>query len=177
MILTRDFMEYCVKGWDNFPRKLLMYLSNVPYPLESYFHTIICNSPEFQNSVVNNDLRYIVWDSIALRESQVLDMSHYDQMLASGAAFARPFQADNPVLNKIDENVLNRTSKGLVPGEWCPDLGRSKNLETSTAKKELCPTWGNINHVKPSPRGIRLRELLPKLAVEGRFTTSHCQEQ
>ncbi|ONI14998.1 hypothetical protein PRUPE_3G020200 [Prunus persica] len=176
MILTRDFMEYCVKGWDNFPRKLLMYISNVPYPLESYFHTVICSSTEFQNSVVNNDLRYIVWDSNALGESQVLSMSHYDQMLASGAAFARPFQADDPVLNKIDENVLNRSSKGLVPGEWCPDLGISKSLENSTAQEELCPAWDNINSVKPGPRGISLRELLPKLAVEGRFTTSHCQE-
>ncbi|CAN6571165.1 unnamed protein product [Malus baccata var. baccata] len=177
-ILTRDFMDYCVKGWDNFPRKLLMYLSNVPYPLESYFHTIICSSPEFKNSAVNNDLRYILWDTAALGKAKVLDMSYYDQMLASRAAFARPFQTDDdPVLNKIDESVLNRTSKGLVPGEWCPGIGRSKSLENSTPdKEELCPSWGNINHVTPGPRGVILREFLAKLAVEGRFTTGHCQE-
>ncbi|XP_050104504.1 beta-glucuronosyltransferase GlcAT14C-like [Malus sylvestris] len=178
-ILTRDFLNYCVKGWDNFPRKLLMYLSNVPYPLESYFHTIICSLPEFRNSLVNNDLRYIIWDTNALGEAQVLNISHYDQMLASGAAFARPFRADDdPVLNKIDESVLNRTSGGLVPGEWCPGIGRSKSLENSAAgQEELCPSWGNINHVTPGPRGVSLREFLPKLAVEGRFTISHCQEQ
>nr|POF03207.1 beta-glucuronosyltransferase glcat14c [Quercus suber] len=56
VILTRAFMEYCIRGWDNSPRKLLMYFSNVAYPLESYFHTVLCNAADFQNTTVDNDL-------------------------------------------------------------------------------------------------------------------------
>ncbi|PRQ51909.1 putative glucuronosyltransferase [Rosa chinensis] len=177
-ILTRDFMEYCIQGWDNFPRTLLMYLSNVVYPLHYYFHTIICNSFEFQNSLVDNDLSFIVWNLTAFGETQVLNMSHYDQMLASGAAFARPFHAGDQVLNKIDGSVLNRSPKGLVPGEWCLGEGKSMRvLENSTADhEELCATWGNINNVNPGSRGINLAALLTNLVVKGRFTTSHCQE-
>ncbi|KAL6137277.1 hypothetical protein ACLB2K_062569 [Fragaria x ananassa] len=176
-ILSRDFMEYCVQGWDNLPRKLLMYLSNVVYPLHYYFHTIICNSPEFQNSLVDNDLSFTVWNLTAFGETQVINMSHYEQMLASGAAFARPFHTSDQVLNKIDESVLNRSSKGLVPGEWCLGEGRSMGLENSADDhEELCSTWGNINSVNPGSRGISLAALLTNLVVEGRFTTSHCQE-
>ncbi|KAI3977925.1 hypothetical protein MKX01_036765 [Papaver californicum] len=58
MILTRDFMEYCVHGWDNLPRTLIMYFANSASPIESYFHTVLCNSDEFQNTTVNNNLRY-----------------------------------------------------------------------------------------------------------------------
>ncbi|XP_077217192.1 beta-glucuronosyltransferase GlcAT14A-like isoform X2 [Tasmannia lanceolata] len=57
VILSRPFMEYCVHGWDNLPRKLLMYFANVAFPMESYFHTVLCNSPDFQNTTVNSDLR------------------------------------------------------------------------------------------------------------------------
>nr|XP_011467547.1 PREDICTED: xylosyltransferase 1-like [Fragaria vesca subsp. vesca] len=176
-ILSRDFMEYCVQGWDNLPRELLMYLSNVVYPLDYYFHTIICNSPEFQNSLVDNDLSFTVWNLTAFGETQVLNMSHYEQMLASEAAFARPFHTGDQVLNKIDESVLNRSSKGLVPGEWCLGEGRSMGLENSADDhEELCSTWVNINSVNPGSRGISLAALLTNLIVEGRFTTSHCQE-
>jgi protein xylosyltransferase len=77
----------------------------------------------------------------------------------------------------IDENVLNRSSKGLVPGKWCLGEGKTRSLESSTAEhEELCPTWGNINNVNPGSRGISLAALLTKLVVEGRFTTSHCKE-
>lgn len=168
-------MEYCVQGWDNFPRKLLMYLSNVVYPLESYFHTVLCNSPEFQNTTVNNDLRYIVWDS-TYEVPQILTMSHLDKMLASEAAFARPFQVNGPVLNKIDENILNRPPNGFVSGEWCSSQGKNKSLESSEASEQLCQSWGSIDTVKPSSRGVDLKILLTKLAAKGRFRSCLCSE-
>ncbi|CAI9773555.1 unnamed protein product [Fraxinus pennsylvanica] len=57
MILSRALIDHCVNGWDNLPRKLLMYLTNSLFPLESYFHTILCNTPEFLNTTINTDLR------------------------------------------------------------------------------------------------------------------------
>ena len=174
VILTREFMEYCIRGWDNSPRKLLMYFSNVAYPLESYFQTVLCNSAEFQNTSVDNDLRYIIWDTTH-GEPNVLKMSHYDKMVASGAVFARPFQEGDPVLNKIDESVLKRPPNGLVPGEWCSNKGMNRSAETSKQQEELCSTWGNINAIKSGSYGIKLGGLLSKLAGKGR--TSPCQKQ
>jgi hypothetical protein len=163
-------MEYCIKGWDNFPRKLLMYLSNVAYPLESYFHTVLCNSVEFKNTTVDNDLRYIIWGTTE-GEPQVLTMQNYDKMAASGAIFARPFQEDDLVVDKIDDNILNRPPNRVVPGEWCSSIATLKEQE------DLCSTWGNINAVKPGPYGIKLGVYLSKLARERRLGTTHCPQQ
>ncbi|KAE7997509.1 hypothetical protein FH972_002140 [Carpinus fangiana] len=170
VILTRSLMEYCIKGWDNFPRKLLMYLSNVAYPLESYFHTVLCNSVEFKNTTVDNDLRYIIWGTTE-GEPQVLNMQNYDKMAASGAIFARPFQEDDLVVDKIDDNILNRPPNGVVTGEWCSSIATLKEQE------DLCSTWGNINAVKPGPYGIKLGVYLSKLARERRLGTTHCPQQ
>ncbi|GMN48140.1 hypothetical protein TIFTF001_017318 [Ficus carica] len=175
MILARDFLEYCIRGWDNFPRKLLMYLSNVAYPLESYFHTVLCNSPEFKNTSVNNDLWYGIWDSV-IEEPQFLTMSHLDDMLASGAAFAKPFQLNDPVLTKIDEHVLSRTPNSLVPGKWCPIQGTNRSLENSETKDQLCPSSGNIDSVKARSRGVELKMLLTKLVAEGRYRSCLCSK-
>ncbi|KAK2651843.1 hypothetical protein Ddye_011699 [Dipteronia dyeriana] len=179
MILTRDFMEYCVHGWDNFPRKLLMYLTNTAYPLELYFHTVICNTPEFQNTTINSTLRYINWGNPTTGEPQLLKISHYDTMIASGSAFGRSFEENDPVLQKIDENVLNRTAEGIVPGKWCLGQGMlNKSMdESSKDNEELCSTKGNIDAVKPSSYGIKLRVLLSKLIENGRVKTTQCQQQ
>ncbi|KAL9402987.1 hypothetical protein Peur_006836 [Populus x canadensis] len=169
LILSRAFMEYCVQGWDNLPRKLLMYFSNTASPLESYFHSVLCNSPEFQNTTVSNDLRYNILETTTDGESP------YDKMLNGGAAFARPFKEDAAALNMIDENVLNREPNGLVPGKWCLDQGQNKSSEASKPPGEdLCSTWGNINDVKPGSYGIKLAFLLSKIASEEKLTTSQC---
>lgn len=169
LVLTRAFMEYCVQGWDNLPRKLLMYFSNTASPLESYFHSVLCNSPEFQNTTVSNDLRYNILETTTDGESP------YDKMLNGGAAFARPFKEDAAALNMIDENVLNREPNGLVPGKWCLDQGLNKSSEASKPPGEdLCSTWGNINDVKPGSYGIKLAFLLSKIAGEEKLTTSQC---
>ncbi|KAM3249299.1 beta-glucuronosyltransferase GlcAT14B [Capsicum annuum] len=61
-ILSRAFVGYCIWGWDNLPRNLLMYYSNFVSSPEGYFHTVICNAPEFTSTVLNHDLHYISWD-------------------------------------------------------------------------------------------------------------------
>ncbi|CAK7323738.1 unnamed protein product [Dovyalis caffra] len=169
MILTRAFMEYCVEGWDNLPRKLLMYFSNTASPLESYFHSVLCNSPEFQNTTVNNALRYNTLESSTDGESL------YDKMLSNGAAFARPFKEDAAALSMIDEIVLNREPNGLVPGKWCLDQGMNRTTEASKPAGEgLCSAWGDIDDVKPGPYGIKFGSLLSKIASEEKLRTSQC---
>ncbi|XP_061354351.1 beta-glucuronosyltransferase GlcAT14C-like [Gastrolobium bilobum] len=176
VILTRAFMEYCVSGWDNLPRKLLMFFSNVAYPVESYFHTVLCNSPEFQNTTVDNNLMYNLWDTDP-SESQLLDLSHYDTMLETGAAFARPFGEGDLFLEKIDELILNRSSNGLVHGEWCSNSEINKTTKVSETEEDLCSLYGNIDAVKPGLFGIKLKTLLAEIVNNRRFRTSQCQFQ
>ncbi|CAI8601468.1 unnamed protein product [Vicia faba] len=161
MILTRSFMEYCIYGWDNLPRRLLMFFSNVAYPMESYFHTVLCNSQDFKNTIVDNNLIYSLFDDDP-SESQLLDMSHYDTMMENGAAFARPFGEDELVLEKIDDLVLNRSYSAFVQGEWC-----------STSNLEINKT----NVVKAGLFGIKLRTQLDGIVNSERYRTSACQFQ
>ncbi|KAA8541537.1 hypothetical protein F0562_022689 [Nyssa sinensis] len=175
MILSRSFMEYCVNGWDNLPRKLLMYFNNVAYPLESYFHTVICNSAEFQNTTVDNDLRYVIGDTPTNEGLQVLNMPLYENMVASGSVFARPFKEGDPVLQKLDKSVLNRPAEGVVPGKWCLDQGMNASLKSPKAdQKDFCSNWGDINSIKPGFYGLKLGNFLSKLAAKGRLRTNHC---
>ncbi|OMO65511.1 Glycosyl transferase, family 14 [Corchorus olitorius] len=177
VILSRFFIEFCVQGWDNIPRKLLMYFNNVAYPLETYFHTVICSSTEFLNTTLDNDLRYIIWNSPRQGEPESLNTSRYDEMVASElAAFAHPIPEGDPLLNKIDEDVLNRLPGKTVSGNWSICQGKSKNM-TGDEEEEFCSAWGDIDAVKPGPKGIKLGDILSKLAAERRLRPSQCQKQ
>ncbi|KAL5202263.1 hypothetical protein ABZP36_013215 [Zizania latifolia] len=122
VILNRRFIEYCILGWENLPRILLMYFNNVILPQQGYFHSVICNSLNFRNLTVNNDLRYKVWDDPPQKDPIFLDMTHYDKMVDRGAPFARRFWENEPLLDKIDGNILGRWGRGPVPGAWCSGM-------------------------------------------------------
>ncbi|KAL6652996.1 hypothetical protein ACP70R_011921 [Stipagrostis hirtigluma subsp. patula] len=160
VILSRNFTEHCVHGWDNLPRKLLMYFANTAYTMESYFQTLICNSSDFRNTTVNADLRYFVWDDPPGLDPLVLDESHFVNMLNSSAAFARRFEEDAPVLKKLDDEVLNRSVVQLVPGVWCPN---SSN-EQKGADVDSCLRWGDVNTVRPGIAGERLRQFISEIS-------------
>lgn len=115
-------MEYTIMGWDNLPRQLLMYYANFVSSPEGYFHTVICNS-EFRNTTVNHDLHYIAWDNPPRQHPLALTTKDFDKMVRSQAPFARKFPRDDPVLDLIDTQLLNRTSGWFTPGAWC--LGTS----------------------------------------------------
>ncbi|KAI3961661.1 hypothetical protein MKX01_021959 [Papaver californicum] len=168
MILTRDFMAYCVHGWDNLPRTLLMYFANSASPIESYFHTVLCNSDEFQNTTVNNNLRYTMMNS-ERQEPDELNLSHYKKISDSGLAFAGSFSEANPLLQKLDKYILNRPSNKLVPGKWCSDTVGNRSIGNSSSKTKSynCSSWGSINIVQPGDRGIKLGEFLSKFVVAG----------
>lgn len=154
-----------------------MYLTNVLFPLELYFQTVLCNSPEFQNTTVDNNLRYTIWDhKTSVAKALELKMSNYDEMVSSEAVFARPFREGDPVLSEIDKNVLNRPPDGVVPGEWCfLDRGMNASLvedrswvidDHQNYTSRNCSSWGDINSVKPRSFGVKLGTFFSKLLVE-----------
>ncbi|OAY29207.1 beta-glucuronosyltransferase GlcAT14A [Manihot esculenta] len=155
VILSRSFLEFCILGWDNLPRTVLMYFNNVILPEEGYFHSVICNAPEFKNTTVNSDLRYMVWDNPPKMEPQFLNVSDYDQMVQSGAAFARQFKRNDPVLEMVDEKILKRGHNQAAPGAWCTGR-RSWWIDP-------CSQWGDVNVVNPGPQAKKIEESIKNL--------------
>ncbi|KAL6007431.1 hypothetical protein ACLOJK_032928 [Asimina triloba] len=167
VILSRPFVEFCTLGWDNLPRTLLMFFTNVILSEEGYFHTVACNAPEFQNTTVNADLRYIVWDTPPGMEPRILNSTDYDEMVQSGAAFARQFRKDDPVLNQVDEKILMRRANRAAPGAWCS--GRRGWW------MDPCSLWGDINVVKPGRQARRLGGTMENLLDDWKKNSSSCQ--
>lgn len=168
VVLSRSFLEFCIFGWDNLPRTLLMYFNNVVLSQEVYFHTVICNSQEFKNTTVNADLRYFVWDEPPKMEPHVLSTSDYEEMVKSGAAFARQFEKDGAVLGMIDRNILKRGHNRATPGEWC--RGRKNWF------MDPCSQWGDVNVVKPGPRAKKFGESIDKLLDNRTESSDTCRK-
>ena len=78
VVLARPFLEFCIWGWDNLPRTLLMYYTNFLSSTEGYFHTVICNSKDFQNTTVNHDLRFMMWDNPPRQDPLNLTSQNFD---------------------------------------------------------------------------------------------------
>ncbi|KAJ8769491.1 hypothetical protein K2173_012751 [Erythroxylum novogranatense] len=167
VILSRSFLEFCILGWDNLPRALLMYFNNAVLSEESYFHSVICNAPEYKNTTVNNDLRYMVWDNPPKMEPLFLNISDYDLMVQSGAAFARQFEKDDPVLDMVDEEILQRGRNRAVPGAWCAGQ-RSWWVDP-------CSQWGDVNTVKPGLQAKKFGETISNLLDEWSSQNNQCK--
>lgn len=162
MVLSRSFADYLIGGWDNLPRLLLMYYTNFVSSPEGYFHTVICNVPEFAQTAVNHDLRYISWDIPPKQHPQTLSLNDTKKMIDSGAAFARKFKQDDPVLDKIDEELLGRKNGSFTPGGWCS--GSPK-----------CSKVGDLNNIKPGPGADRFKHLVARVAFLSRLEQNHCK--
>ncbi|XP_015895544.2 beta-glucuronosyltransferase GlcAT14A isoform X2 [Ziziphus jujuba] len=167
VVLSRPFLEFCILGWDNLPRTLLMYFTNVLLSQEGYFHSVICNSPEFKNTTVNSDLRYMIWDSPPGMEPHFLNTSDFDQMAQSGAAFARQFKNDDPVLNMVDEKILKRGHNRPVPGAWCSG-GKSWFMDP-------CSQWGDVNIMKAGPQAKKFEESITNLLDDWNSQSNQCK--
>ncbi|KAL2245897.1 beta-glucuronosyltransferase GlcAT14B-like [Sesamum indicum] len=161
MILSRAFVEYIIWGWDNLPRTLLMYYSNFLSSPEGYFQTVICNIPEFIPTVLNHDMHYISWDNPPQQHPHVLSLNDTEKMIASGAAFARKFRQDTPVLDKIDKSLLRRRNGSFTMGGWC-------------AGKPRCSKVGTPTKLKPGPGAGRLRGLIDKLISSAQSGQEQC---
>lgn len=154
-ILSRSFAEYCVVGWDNLPRTLLLYYTNFISSPEGYFQTVICNSENYQNTVVNHDLHYIKWDNPPKQHPLTLGMQDYRRMILSSRPFARKFKKNDPVLDKIDRDLLRRRNGQFTYGGWCLD---GKNGVCSGACRRE-----NMGVLRPGAGSRRLKGLLTKL--------------
>ncbi|CAM8958186.1 unnamed protein product [Rhodiola kirilowii] len=162
--LSRPFLEFCIWGWDNLPRTLLMYFTNFLSPAEGYFHTVVCNNKDYQNTTVNNDLHYTQWDK---HHPVNLTLKHFDDMVQSGAPFARTFEQDDPVLRKIDNEILKKVESGFTYGGWC--IGESLH------GYDPCLTVGNPNAIKPTLASKRLEKLLVDLLNPETFRSRQCK--
>ncbi|XP_065854578.1 beta-glucuronosyltransferase GlcAT14C [Euphorbia lathyris] len=167
MVLTRSFLEFCVWGWDNLPRTLLMYYTNFVSSPEGYFHTVVCNHKDYQNTTVNHDLHYIKWDNPPKQRPVSLTLEHLEDMVNSGVPFAREFAKDDPVLNRIDEELLKRPAGRFSPGGWC--------IGTTFIGKDPCAYYGSPNAVKPTLSSKRLEKLILQLLHSENFRSKQCK--
>ncbi|PSR98268.1 Beta-glucuronosyltransferase [Actinidia chinensis var. chinensis] len=167
VVLTRSFLEFSVWGWDNLPRTLLMYYTNFMESPDGYFHTLVCNHKDYQNTTVNHDLRYIRWDNPPKEHPMNLTLEHFDDMVQSGAPFAHTFAKDDPVLDKIDQDLLKRSDGRFTPGGWCTG--------NSVLDKDPCVVHGSSYAVKPSVSSKRLEKLILKLLDSESFRTNQCK--
>ncbi|KAK3157639.1 hypothetical protein QOZ80_2AG0125430 [Eleusine coracana subsp. coracana] len=124
-MLSRSFAEYMIMGWeDNLPRTLLLYYTNFISSPEFYFQTLACNSRRFRNATVNHDLHYIKWDNPPKQHPLYLVSGDLRRMVLSGRPFARKFKRDDPVLDRIDREILRRHEPGQFSyGGWCSEGG------------------------------------------------------
>ena len=165
VMLTRPFLEYCIWGWENLPRTILMYYVNFVSSPEGYFHTVICNTDDFRNTTISHDLHYIAWDTPPKQHPRTLSIKDFDKMVKSGAPFARKFPKDDPVLDKIDRELLNRTESRFTPGAWC--------MGSSDGGEDPCYSRGEDSVFRPGPGAERLGELMKKLTSE-EFRNGSC---
>ncbi|KAA3475449.1 xylosyltransferase 1-like [Gossypium australe] len=168
MALSRSFIDYCIWGWDNLPRTVLMYYANFLSSPEGYFHTVICNAQEFRNTTVNSDLHFISWDNPPKQHPHYLRLNDMQRMINSNAPFARKFPRDDPAaLDKIDSDLLSRGPDMFTPGGWC--VGSGKN------GSDPCSVIGNTTVIKPGPGATRLETLISSLLSDNNFRPRQCK--
>lgn len=167
MVLSRSFIDFCIWGWDNLPRTVLMYYANFISSPEGYFHTVMCNAQEFRNTTVNSDLHFISWDTPPKQHPHHLNLNDMSRMIDSNAPFARKFPREDPVLDKIDSELLSRGPNMLVPGGWC--VGSRVN------GSDPCLVVGNTTLLKPGPGAKRLEQLILFLLSKENFRPRQCK--
>ncbi|KAF8733850.1 hypothetical protein HU200_014700 [Digitaria exilis] len=166
MVLSRPFVEYLIWGWDNLPRTVLLYYANFISSPEGYFHTVACNAAAFRNTTVNSDLHFISWDNPPMQHPHLLTLADWDRMLASGAPFARKFPRDDPVLDRIDAEILARRGgpAAVAPGGWC-----AAAAAVNGSGGDPCAAVGNAGSLRPGPGAERLQGLVTSLLSEENF--------
>lgn len=88
----RDAVEYSINYLESHPNLLKM-LQTGTFSDEFWMQTILCNS-SFKKRIVNNDLRYIVWNRKHGSRPAILDEEDYEGIKNTDAIFARKFDKD-----------------------------------------------------------------------------------
>ncbi|KMZ75733.1 Core-2/I-branching beta-1,6-N-acetylglucosaminyltransferase familyprotein [Zostera marina] len=149
VILTRNFIEYCILGTDNLPRSILMYYTNTLSSHTKYFHTVVCNSLEFKNTVFNSNLHF----------ASSADL--FKNMSRSGAAFRSGFVENDPILDRIDLVLLGKLPSKIIPGGWCLEK-KTKMSSSSSSISNECSVLGDANILRPGPGAKRLENFILK---------------
>lgn len=104
-ILSRTCLEH-VRLFANHEPEALARLGSVFAPDESFFQTVLCNSPH-SSELVNDTARFILWSQAP--HPVTLTTRHLDMFRRSPALFARKFDTDvDPfVLDLIDRRLLD----------------------------------------------------------------------
>ncbi|CAA6658422.1 unnamed protein product [Spirodela intermedia] len=153
VMLSRPFLEYCIWGWENLPRAVLMYYANFVSSPEGYFQTVICNAEAFRGSAISHDLHYIAWDS---PRSSTL-------MLASGAPFAASSAVTTPFLTRLTRRSSGGRRAALCRGlvRWALESGGGGGA----AADPCLVRGGNGSVLRPGPGAERLEGLTRRLLV------------
>lgn len=167
MMLSRPLVEFCLWGWDNLPRTVLMYYANFLSSPEGYFHTVVCNADEFKNTTVNHDLHFISWDNPPKQHPHFLTLDDFQRKVDSNAPFARKFGKNDPVLDKIDSELLGRKANGFAPGGWLRNKAPS-NISFP------CYNIVNATQLRPGPGAERLKRLIDGLLKAEDFHSKQC---
>ncbi|KAL1549504.1 beta-glucuronosyltransferase GlcAT14C-like [Salvia divinorum] len=168
VVLSRSFLEFCIWGWDNLPRTLLMYYTNFLSASEGYFHTVMCNHKHYQNTTVNHDLHFIKWEDNRREQPLNLTLDDFERMVESGAPFAHKIGSD-AVLNKIDRVVLRRSANQFTPGGWCMATSYGRKQEDS------CLVYASSDVTTPSSSSKRLEMLVTHLLDSDHFRVKQCK--
>ncbi|GAB4833771.1 Beta-glucuronosyltransferase GlcAT14A [Ancistrocladus abbreviatus] len=145
-----------------------MYYTNFLSSSEGYFHTVICNQKSYQNTTVNHDLRFVMWDNPPKQHPINLTLEHFSDMVQSGAPFARRFAMDDPVLDRIDREILRREDGHFVLGGWC--IGNGNHVG-----EDPCVVYGSPDVIKPSINSRRLEKFLLQLLNPENFRSKQCK--
>ena len=110
-VLTKDAVEKVVETYDN-RKDLREYYKYMHIPDESMFSSILCETPEFEASLMPM-CHYIDWNACSDGSPKTLTMADTPLMenemeTQPYILFARKFEEDNPVLDWIDDKRRRR---------------------------------------------------------------------
>lgn len=105
--ITHDLAEYVISQEKWIKKRFRLTLCGD----EIFIQTLAANSP-FASRTVNDSMRYIVWDE-ANDEPVTFENRHYEELMESGAFFARKFssQKNREIIEKIYEKIMERKEK------------------------------------------------------------------
>ena len=112
-------------------------------------------------------MHYLKWDNPPKQHPHLLSLDDFQAMNESCAPFARKFPRDDPILDKVDAELLGRKDGFLVPGGWC--IGKGENLT------DPCDVIGDTSLLKPGSGSRRLEHMILDLLSTKKFRANQCK--
>lgn len=98
---NRRVAEYILSSREKYSW-LSKHLQNRHCPDETYFHTVLCNSPHFRLS--KNHHRFIDW-SEGRPHPKILEAQDFSSIVSSKSHFARKFEPNSPLIDLLDQHL------------------------------------------------------------------------